>query len=153
MEILILRQEVAVLRRRIGRSTLSWTDRAILSGLARLLPPGASRTPAHHLPATLLRWHRRVVTKKWTYPARRPGRPPTDPQVVALIGRLARDNRRWGYQPICGELEQLGHPISVSTSRRVPPTRHDGHCTLQRISLYEYGPTVLLPVPSSCLTC
>jgi hypothetical protein len=93
-EILVLRHEVAVLRRGNPKPKIDWADRALLASLARILP----RTlRAHRIvtPATLLRWHRRMVTKKWTQP-RAPGRPPLAGELAELIVQLARDNPRWG---------------------------------------------------------
>lgn len=70
-------------------------------------------------PGTLLRWHRELVQRKWTYPQREPGRPPTSRALRELVVRLARENPRWGYQRIAGELIKLGFRLSPSTVRRV----------------------------------
>src|ERR1700756_3173523 len=92
----LLRHEVAVLRRTHPRPRLDWADRAVLAALIRLLP---ARLRAHRLvtPGTILRWHRRLIARKWTYP-HRTGRPPVSAEIPALIEGLAPENKRWRYK-------------------------------------------------------
>ena len=107
LENLVLRHQVAILRRQVKRPVYRMSDRALLAAASRMLP--RERWSAFLVrPETLLRWHRRLVVGKWTKPHRRPGRPTLDPRVKRLILRLAKENPRWGYMRIKGELQGLG---------------------------------------------
>jgi putative transposase len=114
-EILVLRHEVAVLRRQVRRPRLLWADRAVFAALTRLLSQ-AGRLHRLVTPATVLRWHRDLVTRRWTQPRQRRTRGrSTASELRQLILRLAAENPTWGYRRIHGELAGLGYSIAPST--------------------------------------
>jgi putative transposase len=117
LEIVVLRHELSVLRRQAGRPPLRPSDRLLLAAASRLLP--RSRWGSFLVtPNTLLCWHRRLVARRWTY-AGRTGRPPIGGEIRELVLRLARENPRWGYQRIVGEINGLGLRISATTVRKI----------------------------------
>jgi putative transposase len=118
LEILVLRHELVILRRQRSRPRLTRADRALLAALSCSLPrPAWAAFPFK--PETLLRWHRQLVARRWTYSHRTPGRPPLERSLRELILRLARENRRWGYKRIVGELKGLGISVSATSVRKV----------------------------------
>jgi hypothetical protein len=123
LEILVLRHQLAVLRRQVARPRLEPADRALLAAASRVLPR-ADWSCFLIKPETLLRWHRRLVAGAWTYPHRLTGRPALNPEVQQLIVRLATENPTWGDQRIKGELQRLGIWVSA-TAVRATLRRHD----------------------------
>jgi putative transposase len=118
VELLVLRHQLVVLRRQQPRPRLRPADRAFLTALSRILP----RRRCQGLivtPQTLLRWHRQLVRRRWTQPQRSTGRPRVERRVRELVLRLARENPRWGYPRIAGELLKVGVHVSPSTVRQL----------------------------------
>jgi len=118
VEVVVLRHQVAVLRRQVDRPDLNDGDRILLTALSRSLPRSSWNSFFVTL-ATLLRWHRRLITRKWTYPRTRPGRPCTRTDIREAVLRLARENPSWGYQRISGELAGAGVRVPPSTVRDI----------------------------------
>jgi putative transposase len=118
LEILVLRHELAILRRQTSRSKLTRADRTLLAVLSRSLArPAWAVFPVK--PETLLRWHRQLIARRWTYSHATPGRPPLERSLRELILRLADENPRWGYKRIVGELKGLGVTVSATSVRKV----------------------------------
>jgi putative transposase len=117
LEIVVLRHQLAVLRRQTSHPQLTATDRVFLAAASRLHPRSRWRSFLV-TPTTLLRWHRRLVTRRWTYVSRR-GRPPIGGEIRELVLRFARENPRWGYQRIVGELNGLALTVSATTVKTI----------------------------------
>jgi putative transposase len=119
IEILLLRHQLRVLERQVARPQLMPADRALLAAFSGVLSRQRWKSSVFVTPATLLRWHRELVARRWTYPHRRPGRPPTPARVRELVVRMARENPGWGYRRIQGELVGLGVKLAASTVWRI----------------------------------
>jgi transposase InsO family protein len=117
LEIVVLRHELAVLRRQISCPRLVESDRVFLAAASRLL--GRRSRSFFVRPDTLLGWHRQLVRKRWTYAGRRPGRPAVAEETRELVLRLARENSRWGYERIVGELAGVGVRVSATTVAKI----------------------------------
>jgi putative transposase len=118
VEFAVFRRQLAVLQRQVVRPRYPPADRMLLATLARMLP--RNRWPVFLVtPATLLRWHRELVARRWTFPHTDRGRRALDGPVVELVVRLATENPRWGYLRIVGECRSLGVRVSASSVRRI----------------------------------
>jgi transposase len=117
LEIVVLRHELAVLRRQISRPRLDEPDRVFLAAASQLLGRGTRSFFVR--PNTLLGWHRQLVRKRWTYAGRRPGRPAVSDEIRELVLQLARENPRWGYRRIIGELAGVGVRVSATTVAKI----------------------------------
>jgi putative transposase len=146
IEVAVLRHELAVLRRQVSRPRYSPSDRLVLAWLAKLLP--RERWSVFLVtPATLLRWHRELVARRWTYPHTGTRSRSLDPDVVEVVLRLARENPRWGYLRIVGEARKLGITVSATSVRRIlhrhrlgpAPRRHGGPTWVQFLRAQAAG--------------
>ena len=123
VEIAVLRHQLMVLRRQVPRPRYAPADRMVLATLARLLP--RERWPVFVVtPATLLRWHRELVARRWTYPCLGRAQQGLPPEVVDLVVRMARDNPRWGYLRMVGECRKLRIRVSATSVRRILRRHH-----------------------------
>jgi hypothetical protein len=147
LEILVLRHELSILRRQTSRPKFETHDRLLLAAFSRMLPR-RSWSAFSVRPETLLHWHRQLVARRWTYPHRRPGRPPIGCEVRELVVRLARENPSWGYLRIVGELRKLGVSVSASSVRNIlikaglPPAPRR-HSQSWRSFLRAHGESIL----------
>jgi len=117
LEIVVLRHELAVLRRQISCPRLDESDRVFLAAASQLL--GRASRSFFVRPDTLLGWHRQLVRRRWTYAGRRPGRPAVSEEIRELVLRLARENSRWGYERIVGELAGVDMRVSATTVAKI----------------------------------
>jgi putative transposase len=145
IEILLLRHQLPVLQRRTPRPRLSWPDRAVLAALTRLLPT-RRRRGLLVTPSTILRWHRRLIARRWTTQPARSGRPAIPAGLRALAVRLATENSSWGYRRIHGELAGLGYQIGASTIWKIlhdagfdPSTRRAGPSWAEFLRAQAHG--------------
>jgi putative transposase len=147
LEILVLRHELSILRRQVRRPPLRHSDRVLLAALSRALPR-RGWTIFSVSPRTLLRWHRLLVARRWTYPHSGPGRPPIDRELQDLVVRLARENPSWGYRRIVAELRRLRLTVSATSVRsillrnRLPPAP-ERESTSWRLFLRHQAATML----------
>jgi putative transposase len=142
LELLVLRHELSILRRQARRPQLTGSDRLVLAALSRVMPR-RSWQAFLVTPETLLRWRRRIVACRWTYPHRRSGRPLINQEVRELILRLARENSYWGYVRIVGELRKPGdHRLGNARSERPRLRRHLTGTGARRLQL------AIVPTPT-----
>jgi hypothetical protein len=129
-EILVLRHQVKVLKRKTCRPKLTRLEKLLLAAASRILPK--ERWSSFVVtPTTLLRWHRELLRRKWTYKAKRTGRPPIDPEVRELVIRMAKENPRWGYMRIQGECRK--HDQAAAPSGRTRTRTQKGGSELVRV--------------------
>jgi putative transposase len=145
IEILVLRHQLAVLRRRTPRPRIGWPDRAVLAALTRLLPT-RRRRDSLVTPSTILRWHRRLIARHWITQPARSGRPAIPAGLRALVVRLATENSSWGYRRVHGELAGLGYQIGASTIWKIlhdagfdPSTRRAGPSWAEFLRAQAHG--------------
>jgi putative transposase len=145
VEIAVLRHQLAVLRRQVSRPRYTPADRMLLAALAKLLPRERWAVVLV-TPATLLRWHRELIARRWTYPHTGRDRRGLDEEIVAVVVRLARENPRWGYLRIVGECRNLGVRVSATSVRRIlrrhslgPAPRRGGPTWVQFLRVQAKG--------------
>ncbi len=145
IEVVVLRHQVKVLSRKVGRVKLRRVDKAFLAACSRALP--RQRWGSFIVaPSTLLRWHREIVARKWTFKHKRLGRPPVNPALASLICRMATENPRWGYIRIKGECQKLGVGVAATTVKKVlraagldPAPRRDGPSWSEFLRAQAFG--------------